>query len=70
MKHLEEISDLRKNKSAAVAAMVANIISNDPSPHVNVMALRSYQKAKVASKGTLPPKLEKVVRQAINKKGK
>lgn len=67
MKHLEEISDLRKNKSAAVAAMVANIISNDPSPHVNVMAQRS---AKVASKGTLPPKLEKVVRQAINKKGK
>ena len=53
MKHLEEISDLRNNKSAAVAAMVATIISNDPSPHVNVMAQRSYQKAKVASKGTL-----------------
>ena len=68
MKHLEEISDLRKNKSAAVAAMVANLISNDPSPHVNVMAQRS---AKVVSfKGNLPPKLEKVVRRAINKKGK
>ena len=68
MKHLEEISDLRKNKSAAVAAMVANLISNDPSPHVNVMAQRS---AKVVSfKGNLAPKLEKVVRRAINKKGK
>ena len=70
MNHLEEITKLGKHKGATVAAMVANLISNDPSPHVNVMALRSYQKAKVTSKGKLPPKLEKVVRQAINKKGK
>ena len=68
MNHLEEITKLGKHKGATVAAMVANLISNDPSPHVNVMAQRS---AKVVSfKGKLPPKLEKVVRQAINKKGK
>jgi hypothetical protein len=68
MNHLEEITKLGKHKGATVAAMVANLISNDPSPHVNVMAQRS---AKVVSfKGNLPPKLEKVVRRAINKKGK
>lgn len=70
MKHLEEISDLRKNKGAAVAAMVANIISNDPSPHVNVMAQRSYQKEKVSSKGKLPAKLENIVSPTLTNKRK
>ena len=46
MKTLEEIAGLEKNKLASVAAMVANIVSNDPSPHMKVMADKSYQNKK------------------------
>lgn len=71
MKTLEEIAGLEKNKLASVAAMVANIVSNDPSPHMNVMANKSYQNKKaISSDRKLPPELETIVRRIINKKRK
>ena len=71
MKTLEEIAGLEKNKLASVAAMVANIVSNDPSPHMKVMANKSYQVDKpVSSVGKLTPKQIKLITRAINNKRK
>lgn len=72
MKKLEEIAGLEKNKIASAAAMLANIISNDSSPHIKAMANRSYQiKTTTSSKGKLPEKLKHLVITTIkNKKGK
>jgi hypothetical protein len=69
MKTLEEIAGLGKNKVASVAAMVANIVSNDPSPHLKVMANKSYQnQGAISSVGKLTPKQIKMITTAINKR--
>ena len=69
MKTLEEIAGLEKNKLASVAAMVANIVSNDPSPHMNVMANKSYQVDKpVSSVGKLTPKQIKLIKRVTDKR--
>jgi hypothetical protein len=72
MKTLEEIANLNKNKVASVAAMVANLGSNDPSPHLKVMADRSMadRSRAISSDRKLPPELETIVRRIINKKRK
>lgn len=69
MKTLEEIAGLEKNKLASVAAMVANIVSNDPSPHMKVMADKSYQNKKAVSPvGKLTPEQIKLIKRVTNKR--
>lgn len=69
MKTLEEIAGLEKNKLASVAAMVANIVSNDHSPHMKVMANKSYQVDKpVSSVGKLTPEQIKLIKRVTNKR--
>jgi hypothetical protein len=69
MKTLEEIAGLEKNKLASVAAMVANIVSNDPSPHMKVMADKSYQNKKAVSPvGKLTHKHIELITKAIKRK--
>ena len=67
MKTLEEIAGLEKNKLASVAAMVANIVSNDPSPHMKVMADKSYQVKKLGSSvGKLTRKQIELIKRVTN----
>lgn len=72
MENLEEISNLDKNKLASFLGMLATLQSGDISSKLHKMAKESKYQSIISKNssgkyGTMPQRLETLVRQNLNK---